>query len=62
MRTNIKAVNAKLESGDVEAASDKLKETARRADKTAAKGVIHKRTAARIKSRLQRKLNKEKSK
>ena len=58
MRKQIKSSDAKLESGDLESAAPVVKATLRKVDKTAAKGAIHARTAARIKSRLQRKLNK----
>jgi len=58
MRTQIKASDAKLESGDLESAAGIVKATLRKVDKTAAKGAIHPRTAARTKSRLQRRLNK----
>lgn len=58
MRTVVKALDAKLGSGDVEAAAVDLKATLRRVDKVAAKGAIKVGTAARIKSRLQRKVNK----
>ena len=62
MKTSIKPFDAKLGSGDIDGASSALKDTLKKVDKTAAKGVIHKRTAARVKSRLQRRLNKAKSK
>jgi small subunit ribosomal protein S20 len=52
MRTSIKKLRASLEGGDAETARSLLPETLRLIDRTAQKGVIHRNTAARYKSRL----------
>lgn len=52
MRTKIKAVRRAAEENDSAAAKKALKEALPFIDKTAGKGVIHKNTAARTKSRL----------
>ncbi len=44
-------------SGDAEQAETELRKVHKLADQVAAKGTIHKNAAARIKSRLQRRLN-----
>ncbi len=49
-------------TGDQAKAADALKSAVKRIDKVAAKGAIHKNTAARRKSRLQKKLNALKAK
>lgn len=55
LRTRSKHVDAAIESGDdVDAA---LRTAIKRIDQAAAKGVLHKNTAARRKSRLARKVN-----
>lgn len=51
MRTAIKRV---LQAGTPEAAKQSLPEAMKRVDKAAKKSVIHRNTAARIKSRLAR--------
>ncbi len=48
--------------GDQAKAAETLKSAVKRIDKVAAKGAIHKNTAARRKSRLQKKLNTLKTK
>ena len=55
LKTNIKKANAAIETGDnsVEAVKTAIKKI----DKAAAKGVLHKNTAARKKSALAKKLN-----
>ena len=57
VRTQVRKFLAALESGDAEAALRGLRAAARALDKAVARGVIHKRTAARRKSRLAGKLN-----
>lgn len=52
LRTGLKAMRAALEGGDVDAAKAKLTDTQSLVDKMAAKGIIHKNTAGRYKSRL----------
>ena len=55
-RTRLKTEAKKVRTvaADAEAASTQLRTTARLLDKAASKGVIHKRTAARRKSKLAR--------
>jgi small subunit ribosomal protein S20 len=57
LKTSAKKVHASATGGDLNAASASAREAARDLDKAASKGVIHKRTAARRKSRLARELN-----
>lgn len=52
LRTGLKAMRAALEGSDVDAARSRLTETQSLVDKMAAKGIIHKNTAGRYKSRL----------
>jgi small subunit ribosomal protein S20 len=54
LKTEGKKVRGVAESGDAEAASTQLRATARLLDKAASKGVIHRRTAGRRKSKLAR--------
>ena len=56
LKSEAKKVRTAQEGGDREAAADQLKRTARLRDEAAAKGSIHKRTAARRKSRLARRV------
>ncbi|MFQ6036120.1 MAG: 30S ribosomal protein S20 [Sedimentisphaerales bacterium] len=62
VKTQIKYFEAALSSGDVEAAAEQYRLVARRLDQTAATSAMHKRTAARKKSRLAQKLNALKAK
>ena len=57
LRTEAKNVQAAAAYGDTEAATARLRETARLLDKAASKRSIHPRTAARRKSRLARTVN-----
>lgn len=57
VKTEIKHFEAALEKGDAEAAREQLRLLSKRLDKTAATSTMHKRTAARKKSRLTKKLN-----
>ena len=57
LRTATKKVRAAVAEGDGEAAVAHALEAARAYDKAAAKGVVHKRTAARHKSRLAKTAN-----
>jgi small subunit ribosomal protein S20 len=57
LRTSTKKVYAAVAEGDAEAATAQQRETARALDKAAAKGVLHKKTAARKKSRLAHQVN-----
>lgn len=54
LKTDAKKVRAASESGDAEAVQQELRQAARALDKAVSKGVLHKRTAARRKSRLAR--------
>lgn len=62
IKTQIKHFQAALDSGDVEAAGEQYRLVARKLDETAATSTMHKKTAARKKSRLARELNKLKPK
>jgi small subunit ribosomal protein S20 len=57
LKTSAKKVHASAVAGDLDAAATSAREAGRDLDKAASKGVIHKRTAARRKSRLARELN-----
>ncbi len=61
IKTQIKHFEAALSGGDVEAASEQYRLVVKKLDKTAATSAMHKRTAARKKSRLTRQLNSLKS-
>lgn len=52
MRTTVKAVVYAIESGDKEAASTAYKSAIPAIDASVSKGILHKNTAARQKSRL----------
>jgi small subunit ribosomal protein S20 len=52
LKTSTKKVHTAVEAGDADEAGAVLREAAREIDKAASKGVLHKRTAARRKSRL----------
>jgi small subunit ribosomal protein S20 len=52
LKTSQKKVHATVAEGDGDAALQQARETSRALDKAASKGVLHKRTAARRKSRL----------
>jgi len=52
LKTATKKVRSAAESGDADTASDRAREASRALDKAASLGVLHKRTAARRKSRL----------
>ncbi|KOP83511.1 30S ribosomal protein S20 [Cytobacillus solani] len=57
MRTAVKKVEAAIVTNDAAAAKNTFAEAARKLDKAAAKGLIHKNAAARKKSRLTKKMN-----
>jgi small subunit ribosomal protein S20 len=57
VKTEVKAYQAALAGGDIAKAEAQLNKTVSRLDKVAAKGAIHKNTAARKRSRLALKLN-----
>lgn len=52
LRTGLKAIRAALDGGKVEDAKALLSETASLVDRMAGKGIIHRNTAGRYKSRL----------
>ena len=52
LRIGLKAIRRSLEADDVEGAKKGLTETQSLVDKMAAKGIIHRNTASRYKSRL----------
>jgi small subunit ribosomal protein S20 len=52
LRTALKAIRASLDSKDVEGATKALDKTVSIVDKMATKGIIHRNTAGRYKSRL----------
>ncbi|MFH1716168.1 MAG: 30S ribosomal protein S20 [Planctomycetota bacterium] len=62
IKTQIKHFETTLGNGEVEAAGEQLKTLTRKLDKTAATSTMHKRTAARKKSRLTKRLNAAKAK
>ncbi len=62
VKTLTKQFEAVVAAGNVEAASEQLKSVSRKLDKTASTSTMHKKTAARKKSRLARKLNALKAK
>ena len=62
VKTQIKHFETALAKGDVEAASEQLRLVTKKLDKTAATSTMHKKTAARKKSRLTMRLNALKAK
>jgi len=52
LRTALKAIRAKLDAKDLDGAKAALKSTVSIVDKMATRGIIHRNTAARYKSRL----------
>ena len=62
VKTQIKHFEATVSKGDAEAAAEQLRLVTQKLDKTAAKSTMHKKTAARKKSRLAKKLNALKTK
>ena len=58
LRTALKAIRASLDSKDVEGAKTALSKTVSIVDKMATKGIIHRNTAGRYKSRLTARLTK----
>ena len=57
IKKQIKRVEAALETGDIQAAKEEFQLAMRMLDKVAASSTMHKRTAARRKSQLAKKLN-----
>jgi len=62
IKTQIKHFEMALSSGNAEAAGEQYKLIVKKLDKTAATSTMHKKTAARKKSRLAKKLNALKAK
>ena len=58
LKTSTKKARAAVTDGDADAAQVQALETSRALDKAASKGIVHKRTAARRKSRLTKAANK----
>jgi small subunit ribosomal protein S20 len=56
LKSEAKKVRTAASGGEQEAAAEQFRRAARLLDKAAAKGTIHKRTAARRKSRLARRV------
>lgn len=57
VRTAVKTVEAALNNNDLETAKSAFATAAKKLDKAATKGLIHKNAAARKKSRLAKRLN-----
>ena len=57
VKTQIKHFEAAVAKGDVEGATEQLRVLTKKLDQTAATSTMHKKTAARKKSRLAKKLN-----
>ncbi len=62
VKTQIKHLEAAIDKGDVEVASEHLRLVTKKLDKTASTTTMHKKTAARKKSRLTKRLNALKAK
>jgi small subunit ribosomal protein S20 len=62
VKTQIKHFEEILDSGNLEAATEQLRLVTKKLDKTASTSTMHKKTAARKKSRLTKKLNALKAK
>jgi len=58
LRTALKSIRASLDDNDVEGAKAALSKTVSIVDKMATKGIIHRNTAGRYKSRLSARLSK----
>jgi small subunit ribosomal protein S20 len=58
VKDSVRAFEAAVTAGDAAKAAEQLKAASRQLDRVAAKGTMHKKTAARKKSRLARRLNK----
>ena len=58
LRTGLKTLRKSLDASDMDGARAKLGETQKLVDKMASKGIIHRNTASRLKSRLTARLTK----
>jgi len=56
LRTALKAIRASLDASDLDGAKAALRQTVSVVDKMATKGIIHRNTAGRYKSRLAKRL------
>jgi small subunit ribosomal protein S20 len=56
LKSQIKKVLGAVEGGDAAATGDEFRTAAKKLDQAAAKGVIHRNKAARLKSRLSRRV------
>jgi small subunit ribosomal protein S20 len=61
LKTLVKKVRGELESGNVTQAQEDYKLTVKKLDQTAARGIIHRNAAARVKSRLSAAIKRAKS-
>ncbi len=59
-KTFVKRARQAIDAGDLEEAEERVRIAASELDRAASKGVIHQNNAARRKSRLMKKLHKEK--
>ena len=62
VKTQVKQLEVALTDGNVDAAAEQLKAVSRKLDKISATSTMHKKTAARKKSRLAKKVNALKAK
>ena len=62
VKSQIKHLENALDTGDIDAATEQYRLTVKKLDKTAATSTMHKKTAARKKSRLAKRLNSLKAK
>lgn len=62
VKTQVKRLETALSAGNVEAADTEFRATVKKLDKVAATSTMHKKTAARKKSRLAKRLNALKAK
>lgn len=58
LRTSLRDIRASLDASDLDGAKSALKQTVSLVDKMAGKGIIHRNTAGRYKSRLSARLTK----
>jgi small subunit ribosomal protein S20 len=52
LKTQVRKVREAITAGEVEKAADELRATTKKLDQTAARGIIHRNVASRLKSRL----------
>ena len=56
LRTQLRKVREALKAGDVSKAEEEYREAARKLDRAGQRNIIHRNTAARTKSRLQKRI------